>query len=180
VTVPWAAAIDVFDNNDVPKWAAITRRTFPNCDLLSLDSFGSLVSLFYNRGAALMTDFSIASCSGMVQIAGNAAVHVSAFKNSVVNLPCEMNINGVFNIDYFVNAQSFGIVDANIARFSGSYYVSGVTCNQFAGVVYKPRGQSKIASLSLALLVRSQAANTVSQPSSLVRAVSSDTLSVGA
>lgn len=50
VTVPWQAAIDVFDNVDVPRWSATVRKYLPNCDLLSLDSFGALVSLTYNRG----------------------------------------------------------------------------------------------------------------------------------
>ena len=42
-----------------------------------------------------------------------------------------------------------------------------------------PTENTNTASLSLARLVRSQAAKTVSQPSSLVRAVSSETLSTG-
>ena len=43
-----------------------------------------------------------------------------------------------------------------------------------------PTESTRTASFELARLVRSQAAKTVSHPSSLVRAVSSETLSVGA
>src|SRR5215216_2321990 len=35
----------------------------------------------------LMNEFSIASCVDVVQIAGDAAIHVGAFKNSAINLP---------------------------------------------------------------------------------------------
>jgi hypothetical protein len=50
VSVPWAAAIDVFANVDLPKWTATVRKALPNCDKLSPDCFGALVSLAYNRG----------------------------------------------------------------------------------------------------------------------------------
>lgn len=52
VSVPWAAAIDVFANVDLPKWTATVRKALPNCDKLSPDCFGALVSLAYNRGAS--------------------------------------------------------------------------------------------------------------------------------
>lgn len=56
VTVPWGAAIAVFENVDIPRWSATVRRYLPNCDLLSPDSFGALVSLAYNRGASFTKD----------------------------------------------------------------------------------------------------------------------------
>lgn len=55
VTVPWQAAIDVFANTDIPRWAATVRKALPNCDKLSPDCFGALVSLAYNRGASFST-----------------------------------------------------------------------------------------------------------------------------
>lgn len=55
VNVPWDAAIAVFDNVDVPRWSATVRKHLPNCDLLSLDCFGALVSLAYNRGPSFGT-----------------------------------------------------------------------------------------------------------------------------
>ncbi len=52
VSVPWVSAIDVFANTDIPRWAATVRKALPNCDKLSPDCFGALVSLAYNRGAS--------------------------------------------------------------------------------------------------------------------------------
>lgn len=52
VTVPWAVAIDVFKNRDVPKWEENVKQALPNWNLLHPDSFGSLVSLAFNRGAS--------------------------------------------------------------------------------------------------------------------------------
>jgi len=50
VTIPWDTAIEVFDAVTVPRWAAIVRKALPNTDKLTLDQFGALVSLAYNRG----------------------------------------------------------------------------------------------------------------------------------
>ena len=50
VNIPWEAALDVFENVDVPRWAATVRKSLPNTELLSSGSFGALVSLAYNRG----------------------------------------------------------------------------------------------------------------------------------
>lgn len=52
VSVPWAAAMAVFQNRDMPKWESIITVTLPNTAPLSGDSFGALVSLAYNRGAS--------------------------------------------------------------------------------------------------------------------------------
>lgn len=52
VTVPWEAAMAVFEQRDMPKWEGIVAHALPNTDLLSGDSFGALVSLAYNRGAS--------------------------------------------------------------------------------------------------------------------------------
>ena len=56
VAVPWDAAIAVFTDRDVPKWVETVRRALPNCDRLTPDSFGALVSLAYNRGQEFTSD----------------------------------------------------------------------------------------------------------------------------
>jgi hypothetical protein len=52
VTIPWDAAMAVFQNRDMPKWEGIVTRALPNTDKLKPDSFGALCSLAYNRGAS--------------------------------------------------------------------------------------------------------------------------------
>ena len=52
VSVSWTAAMAVFQNHDMPKWEGLVEKALPNTELLSGDSFGSLVSLAYNRGAS--------------------------------------------------------------------------------------------------------------------------------
>lgn len=56
VSVPWAAAIDVFANVDIPRWASTVRRALSNTEKLSPDCFGTLVSIAYNRGASFSKD----------------------------------------------------------------------------------------------------------------------------
>lgn len=56
VSVPWAAAIDVFDAVDVPRWYAICAKALPNFESLSLDCKGVLLSLAYNRGPSFAAD----------------------------------------------------------------------------------------------------------------------------
>lgn len=50
--VEWEAAERVFKAKTLPKFARMTWDALPNCDQLSGDSFGALVSLTFNRGAA--------------------------------------------------------------------------------------------------------------------------------
>lgn len=52
VNVPWEAAIAVFLDVDVPRWAERCRKLLPNFDVLPADCRGALVSLAYNRGAS--------------------------------------------------------------------------------------------------------------------------------
>ena len=52
VMVPWNVALDVFRTRDVPKWEKLVAGALANCDQLSGDSFGALVSLAFNRGAS--------------------------------------------------------------------------------------------------------------------------------
>lgn len=56
VTVTWEQAISEFRNREVPKWANRVTAALPNCELLSPDSFGALVSLSYNRGTGGFND----------------------------------------------------------------------------------------------------------------------------
>jgi hypothetical protein len=77
-----------------------------------------------------VNELSIASCGSTVKIAGDGVVHASAGKFGILNLPCEMNLNGVFNINFFVNTGQIGIVTLmGVGRFTGSYFVNGVKCN---------------------------------------------------
>lgn len=50
ITITWNESIAQFKGHELPKWEDITRSHLPNCDKLSGDSFGALVSLTYNRG----------------------------------------------------------------------------------------------------------------------------------
>lgn len=50
VTITWYQAIAEFRNREIPKWIARVAAALPNCDKLSPDSLGALVSLAYNRG----------------------------------------------------------------------------------------------------------------------------------
>jgi hypothetical protein len=50
VSVPWDAAMAVFEQVDVPRWYKICADRLPNFEMLSPDCKGALVSLAYNRG----------------------------------------------------------------------------------------------------------------------------------
>lgn len=52
VDIPWTQAQEQF-LAFLPYPTSDTERAFPNCDKLSDDSFGALVSLVYNRGSAI-------------------------------------------------------------------------------------------------------------------------------
>ena len=56
ITIPWELALKVFNNKTVNKFYNLTRETFPNFDNLPEDAKGGLVSLVFNRGAALEGD----------------------------------------------------------------------------------------------------------------------------
>ena len=51
VAIDWPTANAVFAERTLPAYAADTARALSNCDALSGDSFGALVSLVNNRGA---------------------------------------------------------------------------------------------------------------------------------
>lgn len=52
ITVPYAAAINQFTTREIVKWERRVKVSLPNCDLLSPNCFGVLVSLAYNRGCS--------------------------------------------------------------------------------------------------------------------------------
>ncbi|NBP00118.1 MAG: hypothetical protein EBU90_08295 [Proteobacteria bacterium] len=56
ITIPWEISLKVFMNKTVKKFYDLTRATFPNFDNLPEDAKGGLVSLVFNRGAALEGD----------------------------------------------------------------------------------------------------------------------------
>ena len=56
ITIPWDLALKVFNNKTVTKFWNLTKDTFPNFDNLPEDAKGGLVSLVFNRGAALEGD----------------------------------------------------------------------------------------------------------------------------
>lgn len=56
VTIPWSAAIEQFKTRELPKWIGRVTAVLPNCELLSSESLGALVSLAYNRGASFHKD----------------------------------------------------------------------------------------------------------------------------
>jgi GH24 family phage-related lysozyme (muramidase) len=52
VNIPWTPAYQQFRERTIPLYVAETMSALPNCDKLSDDSLGALVSLVYNRGAS--------------------------------------------------------------------------------------------------------------------------------
>ena len=52
VDIPWAVALDVFSNRDVPCYLAMTRAALPGFDALSPHCQGVLLSVVFNRGAS--------------------------------------------------------------------------------------------------------------------------------
>ena len=50
VIVPWSDGIAVFRTSTLPRYAEGTENVLTNCDKLSPDAFGALVSISYNRG----------------------------------------------------------------------------------------------------------------------------------
>jgi hypothetical protein len=56
ISIPWDLALKVFNNKTVTKFYNLTQKTFPNFDNLPEDAKGGLVSLVFNRGAALEGD----------------------------------------------------------------------------------------------------------------------------
>jgi hypothetical protein len=53
VIIPFAAAEQVFYVTTLPRFARLTRATFPRAEALPPDAQGALLSLVYNRGTSL-------------------------------------------------------------------------------------------------------------------------------
>jgi hypothetical protein len=56
IDIPWDVAVAVHRERVLPRWEAMVDRALPNCDRLSPDCFGALVSLTFNRGASFAKD----------------------------------------------------------------------------------------------------------------------------
>ena len=56
INIPVAIADQVFGNVTLPRYEQQTLHAFPNSDKLPEDAFGALVSIVFNRGAALAGD----------------------------------------------------------------------------------------------------------------------------
>ena len=56
IVIPWELSLQVFNNKTVKKFWNLTKDTFPNFDKMPEDAKGGLVSLVFNRGAALEGD----------------------------------------------------------------------------------------------------------------------------
>ena len=56
VRIPYNTAYEVFVKSSLPRYYAMTKKIYPNMDLLNEDTQGALVSMVYNRGNKLEGD----------------------------------------------------------------------------------------------------------------------------
>jgi GH24 family phage-related lysozyme (muramidase) len=56
VRIPYNTAYEVFVKSSLPRYYAMTKKIYPNMDLLNEDTKGALVSVDYNRGTRLEGD----------------------------------------------------------------------------------------------------------------------------
>jgi len=56
VRIPYNTAYEVFVKSSLPRYYAMTKKIYPNMDLLNNDTKGALVSVVYNRGNRLEGD----------------------------------------------------------------------------------------------------------------------------
>ncbi len=56
ISIPWEAALQVFQSNTIPRFVKETLRAFPKADQLHPDAFGALVSIVFNRGSSTTGD----------------------------------------------------------------------------------------------------------------------------
>ena len=56
VRIPYNTAYEVFVKSSLPRYYALTKKIYPNMDLLNEDTQGALVSMVYNRGNKLEGD----------------------------------------------------------------------------------------------------------------------------
>jgi len=53
IEIPWESALKVFKESTLPRFVNETLKAFPGANELHPDAFGALVSLVFNRGAAV-------------------------------------------------------------------------------------------------------------------------------
>ena len=63
LAIPWAAAMAVFKDVTLPTWYLRTLRIYPQAEELPGDCTAALVSLVFNRGAALSGDRRLEMCN---------------------------------------------------------------------------------------------------------------------
>jgi GH24 family phage-related lysozyme (muramidase) len=56
VRIPYNTAYEVFVKSSLPRYYAMTKKIYPNMDLLNEDTQGALVSVVFNRGNKLEGD----------------------------------------------------------------------------------------------------------------------------
>ena len=56
IVVPWANALEIFENLTWKKFAGLAQKTFPLLEELHEDAYGAIVSLVFNRGTKLDGD----------------------------------------------------------------------------------------------------------------------------
>lgn len=56
IVVTWPQALDIFNKLIWTKFSRLAERAFPGLDQLCDDAYGALVSLVFNRGAAMQGD----------------------------------------------------------------------------------------------------------------------------
>jgi hypothetical protein len=78
-----------------------------------------------------LTEFTIASCGGTVIIAGDAVVHGGASDSSKINMGqgCQLRMNGLFNIQFFINTAGWSIINAQGLNITGNFFNNGTRCN---------------------------------------------------
>jgi hypothetical protein len=81
-----------------------------------------------------MTEFSIASCVGMVTV-GSAQTHAAASSHSKINMSCPHTVNGTFT--RFVSAADYSLIDATGGTFSDSSS-EGERCSLVDAKIYPP------------------------------------------
>jgi alkylhydroperoxidase/carboxymuconolactone decarboxylase family protein YurZ len=89
IAIPYAAALRVFEDRTLPRYADGTLAAMPRCSDLSPDSFGALVSISYNRGYngwAMLDDRHREMASIRKAIAGGCPEQVAALIRAMKRL----------------------------------------------------------------------------------------------
>jgi peptidoglycan hydrolase-like protein with peptidoglycan-binding domain len=82
IRIPWECAQYVFNTLTIPKFKALTIKTFPGAfEKLSDDAFGALVSLVFNRGAS---------------VSGSSRINMLNIKNACKNLNGQELVNKIY------------------------------------------------------------------------------------